>query len=106
MATDIRLKEGLSEITEAVVATYTECTPINHLGHKPLPSRDAVIEIIGDLIEILYPCFARRQNLHIGNIEYHVGDLIDGLHDKLTHQIVRSLCHVYDVGGDAVTGLP
>lgn len=99
MATDIRLKEGLSEITEAVVATYTECTHINHLGHKPLPSRDAVIEIIADLIEILYPGFARRQNLHIGNVEYHVGDLIDGLHDKLTQQISRALCHEHEVCG-------
>lgn len=93
MATDIRLKEGLHEITEAVVATYTECSHINHLGHKPLPSRDGVIEILNDLTEIIYPGFGRRQNLHIGNVEYHVGDLIDGLHDKLTLQIARALRH-------------
>ena len=49
MATDIRLKEGLPEITEALVATYTECRRINHLGHKPLPSREAVVDILGDL---------------------------------------------------------
>lgn len=91
MATDIRLKEGLSEITEAVVATYTECSHINHLGHKPLPSREAVVEVLNDLTEILYPGFGRRQNLHMGNVEYHVGDLIDGLHDKLTVQIARAL---------------
>ena len=93
MATDIRLKEGLHEITEAVVATYTECSHINHLGHKPLPSRDGVVEILNDLTEIIYPGFGRRQNLHIGNVEYHVGDLIDGLHDRLTLQIARALRH-------------
>lgn len=100
MATDIRLKEGLSEITDAVVATYTECTHINHLGHKPLPSRDVVVDIVADLIEILYPGFARRQNLHMGNVEYHVGDLIDGLHDKLTQQIARALRHEHEIDGD------
>ena len=57
MATDIRLKEGLPEITEALVATYTECRHINHLGHKPLPSREAVVEILADLLDILYPGF-------------------------------------------------
>src|SRR5450755_2855708 len=93
MATDLRLKEGLHEITEAIVATYTECSHINHLGHRPLPSRDAVIEILADLVEILFPGFARRQNLHMGNVEYHVGDLIDGLHDKLNIQIGRALRH-------------
>jgi serine O-acetyltransferase len=90
------LKEGLHEITEAIVATYTECNHINHLGHRPLPSREAVIEVLGDLVEILFPGFARRQNLHMGNVEYHVGDLIDGLHDKLTLQIARAMRHDYD----------
>src|SRR6201997_3339020 len=96
MATDIRLKEGLPEITEAIVATYTECRHINHLGHKPLPSREAIVDILADLMDLLYPGYVRRQNLHIGNVEYHVGDLVDGLHDKLTQQIARALRHDYD----------
>src|SRR5882757_8256492 len=93
MATDIRLKEALPEITEAVVATYTECSRTSHLGHKPLPSREAVFQILEDFLDILYPGYFRRQNLHIGNIEYHIGDLIDGLHDKLTQQIMRACRH-------------
>jgi serine O-acetyltransferase len=93
MATDIRLKEGLPEITEAIVSTYTECRHINHLGHKPLPNRDAIVDILTDLMEVIYPGYIRRQNLHMGNVEYHVGDLIDGLHDKLTQQIARVLRH-------------
>src|SRR4051812_12414399 len=100
MATDVRLKEGLSAITEALVATYTECRHINHLGHCALPSRDAVIDIVTDLLEILYPGFGRRQNLHMGNVEYHVGDIIDGLHDKLTQQIARAMRHECDPRGE------
>lgn len=95
MATDIRIKETLPEITEALVATYTECSALHHLGHTPLPSRDAVVAILADLHDILYPGYGRRHNLHIGNVEYHVGDLIDGLHDKLTQQIARALRHEY-----------
>jgi serine O-acetyltransferase len=96
MATDIRLKEALPEITEAIVATYTECSRTSHLGHKPLPSREATGEILCDLLDILYPGYWRRQNLHLGNVEYHVGDLIDGLHDKLTQQIGRALRHEHE----------
>ena len=96
MATDIRLKEGLPEVTEALVATYAECKYINHLGHKPLPSREAIVDVLTDLMDILYPGFWRRQNLHIGNVEYHVGDVIDGLHDKMTMQIARVLRHDCD----------
>ncbi|HEV3261562.1 MAG TPA: serine acetyltransferase [Gemmataceae bacterium] len=95
MATDFRLKETLPEITEALVATYTDYSRTNHLGHKPLPSREVIADILGDLIDVLYPGYARRQNLHMGNVEYHVGDLIDGLHDKLTQQLARALRHEY-----------
>src|SRR5437588_6368667 len=95
MATDFRLKETLPEITEAIVASYHESSRTTHLGHKPLPSRELVAEILCDLLDILYPGYWRRQNLHMGNVEYHVGDLIDGLHDKLTQQITRALRHDY-----------
>src|SRR5262245_54622137 len=102
MATDIRLKEALPEITEAIVATYTECSRTSHLGHKPLPSREAVEDIVTDLMDVLYPGYWRRQNLHLGNIEYHVGDLIDRLHDKLILQIGRALRHEQDCSGEMV----
>ena len=85
MATDLRLKELLPELTDRIVETYQECGTIHHLGHCPLPSADTVIEIYQDLNEILYPGYRRRQNLHFGNVVYHVGDLIDSLHDRLGH---------------------
>jgi serine O-acetyltransferase len=93
MAADLRVKEGLPEITESLVASYTECSRINHLGHQALPSREAVQDILSDLYEVIYPGFGRRQHLHIGNVEYYVGSLVDALHDKLTEQIARALRH-------------
>jgi serine O-acetyltransferase len=93
MAADLRVKEGLPDITEALIASYTECSRINHLGHQALPSREGVKEVLADLYEVIYPGFGRRQNLHIGNVEYYVGSLVDALHDKLTEQIARALRH-------------
>ena len=93
MASDTRLKEQLPDLIEAIVATYREVGTINHLGHCPLPQYDIVTSIIEDLREIIYPGYRRREKLHIGNVMYHVGNLIDSLHDKLTTQIARSLHH-------------
>ncbi len=93
MASDARLKEDLPSLTDRIVGTYQEIGTINHLGHCPLPNYEVVISIIEDLKEILYPGYQRREGLHMGNITYHVGDLIDGLHDKLTTQIARALRH-------------
>ncbi len=93
MATDIRLRDELREVTEALVDTYESCGRTHHLGHSSLPSTEGVADILADLSDVLFPGFARRQNLHRGNVEYYVGSLVDGLHDKLTHQVSRALRH-------------
>lgn len=93
MASDFRIKEQLPQLTDRIVRSYTEIGKINHLGHCPLPSYDQVVSTLDDLREIIYPGYHRRERLHLGNITYHVGDLIDGLHDKLTQQIARALQH-------------
>jgi serine O-acetyltransferase len=98
MSTDVRIKEQLPELTRRIVETYAEQPTIHHLGHCPLPNCDAVISACEDLKEILYPGYRRRENLHLGNVTYHVGDLIDGLHDKLTVQIGRALRHGHACG--------
>lgn len=103
MATDIRLKEALPALTDRIVGTYEECGAIHHLGHTPLPSYAEVVAIIKDLHEIIYPGYGRRQNLHLGNVSYHVGDLIDSLHDRMTQQVARALrhdCHNEDLDID------
>ncbi len=93
MATDFRLKEQLPELTDRIVGSYQDVPGLHHLGHCPLPSSDAVVEIAQDLKQVLYPGYRGRQNLHWGNVVYHVGDLVDSLHDRLTVQFARALRH-------------
>jgi len=93
MASDFRLKEQLPELTQRIVDTYTKTDNINHLGHCPLPNYEVVVALLEDLKDIIYPGFRRRERLHHGNVTYHVGDLIDSLHDKLTAQLARALMH-------------
>ena len=99
MASDFRLKEQLPRLVARVVETYTCKGAIHHLGHCPLPNYDEIVSCIEDLKEVLYPGYRRREGLHIGNVTYHVGDLVDGLHDKLTRQIARALQHDARVNG-------
>ena len=93
MSSDTPGKNRLPDVTDQVVATYSQIGTINHLGHSPLPHNDAVIEITHDLMEVIYPGYQRRQKLHAGNVAYHVGDLPEGLSNALTQQVARALRH-------------
>src|SRR6516225_5596756 len=101
--TELEPKERLPGIARRVVETYEECGKIHHLGHTPLPSYREVVDILSDLREILYPGYGRRQNLHMGNVAYHVGDLIDSLYNRLAQQVARAFrhdCKARDVQSD------
>jgi serine O-acetyltransferase len=97
MATDIRRKNELPDLTARIIETYKTNGKINHLGLCPLPNLATVIEIVDDLKEVIFPGYRRRQNLHMGNVAYHVGDLVDSLHDALTQQFARALRHEHDL---------
>ena len=93
MSSNVPFKSRLPDLTNQIVETYQQIGSINHLGHSALPSREAIIQILFDLTEVLYPGYRRRQNLHLGNVVYHTGDLIDGIYDSLAEQIARALEH-------------
>ncbi len=93
MASDFRLKQRIPQLAQRMVQTYHELETINHLGQHPLPNYEAVVQIAEDLKEIIYPGYRRREGLHLGNVLFHVGDLLDQLHDRLIQQIARALRH-------------
>jgi serine O-acetyltransferase len=104
MATDVSRKSELPELTTQIVETYKSIGKINHLGHCPLPNLATVIDVVEDLKEVIFPGYRRRQNLHMGNVAYHVGDLVDSLHDALTEQFARALRHEHDVRNNVSCG--
>ena len=97
MASEIRRNQELNALTEEIVGTYTDVGAVHHLGHSPLPRYEEIVSVLEDLQDIIFPGYRRREGLHLGNVTYHVGGLIDGLHEKLSKQIARALRHEFRV---------
>lgn len=93
MITAVEFTERLPLLTERLVDTYAELGAISHLGHYPLPNYETVVAITEDLKGLLYPGYRRRDGLHLGNLNYHVGNVIDKVHELLTTQISRAFCY-------------
>ena len=75
MATDVRIKEQLPELTERLLKTYCEVDSISHLGHCPLPNYETIIEMVEDLQGDALPGYRRREGLHLGNVHVPRGRL-------------------------------
>ncbi len=91
-------------LVQAIVASYQENPRTRHIdegqggaggvksgGH--LPNRESVIELIRLIRELLFPGYFGKQNLSTRTLDYHVGELITVIHDKLYEQVNNAIRH-------------
>jgi serine O-acetyltransferase len=86
-------EDELPRIIADIVATYGDISKINHLDDRPLPSRQAVLEIIEGLKEILYPGYFGRRHFTPQNIADQIGDRVYQVYRLLTEQVYLSILH-------------
>jgi serine O-acetyltransferase len=86
-------EDELPRIIDEIVATYDAVSKINHLGDRPLPSREIVLEVLHGLKEVLYPGYFGRRHFTPQNIRYHIGDRIYQIYRALSEQIFLSMLH-------------
>ncbi len=64
---------------------------LEHLATTPLPAKSSIIQLVDDLLEVIYPGYFGRKYVEVANIEYHIGDLIDSIYARLTQEVYRSV---------------
>jgi serine O-acetyltransferase len=88
----LKKRDQVRKITRDVVETFGKLNPkLEHLEATPLPNKGSVIQVLEDLMEVIYPGYFGQKYVEASNIEYHVGDLIDSIYTRLAQEIYRSV---------------
>jgi serine O-acetyltransferase len=88
----LKKRDQVRQITREVLQTFGTLQPkLEHLAPTPLPDKSSVIQILDDLLAVIYPGYFGRKYVESSNIEYHIGDLIDSIYARLTQEIYRSV---------------
>jgi serine O-acetyltransferase len=82
-----------NSLVQAIVTSYQEEPRTRHIDAGHLPNRDAIIELVELIREVLFPGYFGKQNLTNSRLIYHVGDLITMIHDKLYEQVNNAIRH-------------
>ncbi len=64
-----------------------------HIGPVPIPSHQAIIQIIHQLRQILFPGYFTRTKLHAANLEYYIGKETTELYERLADQVIMAIRH-------------
>ena len=86
-------REDIPEIVENLFATCNSDDCFDHVGPEPIPSRDAIIEIIHQLQRILFPGYFIPERLDRVNLQYYLGQETVSLFEKLSRQIALCIRH-------------
>jgi len=87
------------KLVEKILASYREFGGINHLDGVNLPSREAVAEIIRDLLKVIFPGYYDRTALHLDRAPFFVSQMLTSISERLRTEIEKSLEYapVHDV---------
>ena len=117
MREHLKKRGEIRSITEGILKTYGTLDPkLQHLEVNPLPDKHSVINILDDILEVIYPGYFGAKHLEESNIEYHLGDLLDSIYSRLCEEIYRSVrpecaheddpCkHCYEIAEDQTLAL-
>jgi serine O-acetyltransferase len=77
-------------LVERLCESYADGAGVNHVEGFNLPRRKEVLEIAGDLTELVFPGFSGHKSHSVNTIRYNIGEIISRVHAELYDQIYRS----------------
>lgn len=87
------LRTRIPSLVERVVSGYDQKGRFHHIGPEPIPSRQAIIDIIHKAFPVFYPGFFSDKRLDTVDAPYFMGQAIMELFDVLSIQIAHAIRH-------------
>lgn len=87
------IRDRIPSVIERIVSQYNQNGRFHHIAPEPIPSRQAIVDIVYKTFPVLFPGFFTDRNLDNVNARYYLGREITELFDMMTVQITHALRH-------------
>jgi serine O-acetyltransferase len=88
-----RFREEIPSIVDQLVSSCNREDCFDHIGPEPIPSREAIIDILQRASHILYPGYFIRTRVDQVNVGYYFGQEVTGLFEALSEQVMLAIRH-------------
>lgn len=96
-------KSKLPKIIGKIVETYDSEDGINHIEGPNLPSRDRVVEIVINFLNVLFPGYYEKQELSKEDVTSYIWEKIASIYHLLSREVFKSLNSPYGKQEDEKT---
>jgi hypothetical protein len=84
---------ALEELTGEFLDSYMGDERARRISHRYLPSREAIVEILESVLDLMYPGYFGRRDLSSDNLRAHVAQSVAVLAPKLEREMEHCLCY-------------
>ena len=84
------LTKGLPELVEKISENYETYGGMNHLDGKDLPSRTIVVEILEDILSVLFPGYLGKEKVAKSNISNYLSKILSSIYERLVKEVDKS----------------
>jgi serine O-acetyltransferase len=84
---------ALEALTAELLQSYLKDVRARRISHRYLPSREAIVEILESVLDLMYPGYFGRRDLNSENLGAHIADLVSVLAPKLEREMEHCLCY-------------
>ncbi len=88
--TDRLAQESLAQ---DLLASYASDERARHISQRYLPSREAIVEIVEAVLDLMYPGYFGRRDLRADNLKEHVAQSLARLYPRVEREIEHCLCY-------------
>jgi serine O-acetyltransferase len=86
-------REKIPAVVDELVSSCNRLDCFDHVGPEPIPSREAVIDILHKASRILYPGYFIHTRIDQVNVGYYFGQEVTALFEALSEQIMLAIRH-------------
>jgi serine O-acetyltransferase len=87
-------QKGLPKLVDEIMKNYESLEGINHLEGKDLPSKQIVIDILEDLLTVIFPGYMGNREIVQSNTQYFLGSTLHAIYTRLVGEVDKSLKYV------------
>lgn len=88
------VEKGLPALVDGIIENYETIGGMNHLEGKDLPSKKVVIEVLEDLLTVVFPGYLGKTEITKSNMKYVLGNTLTSIYVRLTVEVEKSLKHI------------
>jgi serine O-acetyltransferase len=93
VSSENRYREEIPKIVDGLVMLCSRGQCFDHISPEPIPSREAVINIIKRAMRILYPGYFMHARVDSVNLQYYFGQEVTAFFEELSKQLTLSIRH-------------